>query len=388
MNRKIIIPLMLIMLVVSININAEIVDSFQQAKTAASNSGNVILVELYDTQCKSCRVIEDAKDSDKSISVLFSKFILFSANVTEKEGKSLARQYKAGQNFPVFLLLDKEGKVLNKWISYRSITFFLRTLRKNLIGTMTVDEKVSFYHESPTDELAFLLAKDFASHNKYSEAIKYFKEARKLKGNNKKDFSYAIFNNSAKAVLNNDIPFEQLLLAADEMVEFTTNKKNIIKSIITLTGVAKEKNKTSMLGKYLEAGINASNNSQTPKDKGFAADFEADLALYIDLDIEKAIAIKKKYMGLGWRMDPKLYFPFANWCLDRKINLKAAEKYAREASVDATGGQFRGFVFNVIAELCYEQGKIDEATANIRKALNEDPNNKDFKANLKKYTKR
>ncbi len=309
-------------------------------------------------------------------------------NVLEGEGIDLEKLYKVGSYFPVFILTDSSASVIGRWTGFSQADRFLTSFRKAAADLTTVEKRKKRLKTDPSFKDAYFMAEYSADTGDYLNAVDYYRQAGKLSNRPNIDYSYEIFENTANAVWNDKIEFEALISAADSVI-FSGRKSssNIIKAARIFSGVARRKEETDRIEKYLRAGLDAVSTSRDKKLTGYRADFEADLALYGKSDTTSALRIKKTSLGAGWENNPDKYYRFADWCLERKINLVEAESLARKAMNKSQPGKFKGKILNTLGQICYERGNIDEAVSMIQQAVNEDPANDDYFKRLLEYKK-
>jgi tetratricopeptide (TPR) repeat protein len=67
--------------------------------------------------------------------------------------------------------------------------------------------------------------------------------------------------------------------------------------------------------------------------------------------------------------------------------LPEAEYLARQATKYAQEGDFKAQVYSTLAELCYVQGKLEEAIEFVDLAIEQDPGNTNYQDNQDHYLK-
>ncbi|GAF91543.1 unnamed protein product, partial [marine sediment metagenome] len=92
-------------------------------------------------------------------------------------------------------------------------------------------------------------------------------------------------------------------------------------------------------------------------------------------DTAKALSMKKASLGQGWETNPEKFYDFAEWCLQRKINLIEAKKYALKSAKRASAGPFKGKILKTTAEIYYALGDTKTAVSLMEAAMEQDPAN-------------
>jgi tetratricopeptide (TPR) repeat protein len=309
-----------------------------------------------------------------------------SINVKEGEGVDLKEQYMIGNLYPVFILANSAGDAIYRWTGYLGSAPFINSLRKGLADLTTVNERKARFEQKPSYDDAVFLAQYMNDAGRYLDAIEYYRRADDLGSKRRADFSYEIFENMVSAVWREQIPFEEIFAAADEVLESPRRKTNAIIKVATyMSRVARKFDRTDRLAKYLLAGIDVTAGSRTSKMTELHTIFSADYALHIDGDTARAVEMKKASLGDDWQTNPDKFYDYAKWCQERKIMLDEAEHFARQAANRAYAGEFKGKVLNTLAEIYYEKGNNDEAIKTILLAIEQDPEYEFYEDQLKKF---
>lgn len=312
--------------------------------------------------------------------------IHFPLNAREGEGAGLSKKYKIGNLFPVFILANSSGEVIYRWTGYTGSDRFINSLRKGLSDPTTVDERIARLQASPSFGDALFLADYTSDTGEHLKAVGYYQQAESLAGSNVPDYSYEIFENTANAVWKDMIPFDEVLPAADGVLNSRRKRTDyVVKMARIMARLARKYDKTDRIAKYLQAGIDATASSRKESVRESHLLFLADYALYVSQDTIEAIQTKKTSMGDNWSSDPEKYYGYAKWCLERKIGLEEAEHYAREAGKRAYAGEFRAKVLNTLAEICYIRGNANEAIRLIEMAIEQDPENDSYREQLERF---
>jgi tetratricopeptide (TPR) repeat protein len=312
--------------------------------------------------------------------------IHFPINAKEGEGIELSKQHMIGSHFPVFILANSSGDVIYRWTGYTGSNRFINSLRKGLSDLTTINERVARLGNTPSFADAIFLASYSTDTGEHLKAVEYYRQARNLNTNKIFDYSFEIFENTANAVWKDMIPFSEVLPAADGVLNSKKKRTdNIAKMARIISRMARKYDKTSLIAKYLQAGIDATANSRKESVRESHMLFMADYALYVNIDTADAVNIKKTSLGANWSSNPEKYYGYAKWCLERKIRLDEAEYYAREAGKRAYAGEFRAKVLNTLAEIIYIRGDTNEAIRLIEMAIEQDPEKDSYKEQRKRF---
>jgi len=308
-------------------------------------------------------------------------------NVNEDEGYRLSEEYQVGFTYPVFVLTDSEGEVIDRWIGYTGgASRFISTLREALRDLTTVEQRIASFERNPTYKEGLYLAGYHSKTGEYLKAVDFYRKSVALGEKKYNDYSYEIFYNMANAVWNDQAPFDSLLPAADAVLNSDNRLVGrVFKVAQLITRVARKCGRSGETSEYLQAGIEETGGEQGYEMEGKNALLRADYALYIEKDTARALEIKKTSLGTGWEEDRDRFYNYAKWCLEREINLAEAEDYARKVINLVYPGKFRARAYNTVAEICYARGNTDEAIRIINLAIDEDPDNRLYHNQLKRF---
>ncbi len=307
-------------------------------------------------------------------------------DVNDGEGIELSQYYKVGSYFPLFVLADSSGATISRWTGYTTARRFIMALENGLSDLTTVKERIDRFQVMPAHGDALFLAEYYSDIGEYPKAADFYRQAKRLDDRGVIDYTYKIFENTANACWKDMAPFDEVLNAADSVLASErNNKSNTIKVAQIMTKLAKKKNETGQLAKYLRAGIDSTANSKGRKSRESHEQFLADYELYINRDTTKAINIRKASQGENWVNSPDKYYSFAEWCLERKINLEEAELYARRAANRASPGKLRAKVLNTVAEICYARGNTSEAIKWAKMAIIQDPDEEKYVKQFERF---
>jgi len=356
------------------------------ARIFAEKQNKPILMEFFRTDCDYCELANREAEQKPDMIGALQKVIHLQLDVQRDEGGELADKYKVGNTFPVFILTNLDGDVIRRWTGYNGSYRFIKTLNDALANPLTINQRVADFETNPTYKEALFLAVYYSDIDEFLKGVDYYRRAEELNGP-RKDFSFEIFKNYANAVWKDIIPFEQVLTPADNVLDSkNVTDENKLMTVKIMGRLARDKNKTDQLIKYLKTGLELSEKIQT-EDAIIAHDlFSADLALYEKSDTALATQIEKASLGPDWQKNPEKYFSYANWCLERKINLEEAENYARQAIKRATGGPFRARILGTIGRICEARGNLKDAESMYNAAIEADQRTEYYKTLLDNLT--
>jgi thioredoxin-related protein len=331
---------------------AEETISLTEAKALSKKENKPLLMEFYRSDCEYCqKAAEEAETSDIMKNAL-QTVVHVPLNVREGEGVDLAEEYRVGMTYPVFILADGNGDVIRRWVGFNSAGQFVGMLRMALSDLTTMKDRVTKFEKNPNATDALYLAGYNADTKEYLRAADYYRQAKKLGGSPTVDYEYKIFQNMASAAWDNKIPFADVLPSADIVLALKAKRpESVIKMARIISRVARKLDKTEALRKYIQAGLDLTANASDEKNRRYHDQFKMDYVLHVENDTARVIGMKKASLGDGWESSPDKFYDFSEWCLEHKINLNEARKYALKATQIAPEGAFKGRTIKTAAEI-------------------------------------
>lgn len=307
-------------------------------------------------------------------------------NVIEGEGLELSERFRVGSSYPVFILTNGKGVVISRWTGYTGAVRFVRSLSGALSDSTTIVQRVARMKSQPSYADGLFLAKYYRAIGEHMLAAESYRQLQGMKRSGGQDFSFDVFQNVVDAAWKSQIDFADVLPVADSMISSSAITSAKIVTVARLMAkLARKLKATDRLAKYLQAGVTASAGSSDADMQLNHQMLLADQALYVAVDTAGALAIKKASRGSSWETNPRLYFEFATWCWERRINLEQAEMFARQATDKAGEGPFKAKHMNILAEICFARGKMAEAVSLMQTAIDQDPDNIYYPRQLERF---
>ncbi|MDH3889676.1 MAG: hypothetical protein OEV49_01215 [candidate division Zixibacteria bacterium] len=320
--------------------------------------------------------------SEQRISDALTQVVHLPLNIKKGEGIQLGERYSVGPYFPVFILTNSEGAVINRWTGYTGAERFLRSFYKAMSNLTPIAERIAAFDKMPSHAEALFLASYHADISEFVKAAKYYQRAQTLNGSST-DYSYQVFENYANAAWNDQIPFDDVLPAADAVLEAPRkNLQNIASVAQLICKLARRRDATDRIAKYLQAGIAASGARKDDKGRKLQAELKADQALYVHGDTLGAIEQKKSGFGENWDTNLNNYLPFATYCFERRINLEEAQRFVETAAQRASDGSFKAKHLSLLANICEARGNFADALRHAEAAAVQDPDNEAYAKQL------
>jgi len=350
----------------------------------SAETGKPVLLEFLREDCEFCEMASREAETDDAVRAALKSVVHQLVNVLDTEGREIARKYRVGTTYPVFVLTDSKGDVITRWTGYTGrAKGFVAALQKALKDKRTINERMAQFEKNPTYVDAVNLARFLSAVDEHVEAIEYLKKAAAM--DNRTTFGYDIFSNAANAVWKEQEPYQFVFEPAFAVVR-ASDSKPIERANVSrlMCRLSRKFDRTDSLAVLIEAGLDATASASTGDLKDANSLLRSEYALQIDADTTKAIAIKKQSMGEGWQGDRDVAFAFAKWCLERRVNLDEAEAIARKTVDLVYPGVYRARVLSTLAEILDAQGRTKEAMAKVVLAIEQSPDDPYYMNQLKR----
>jgi len=357
--------------------------SFEQARVMAAEQGRPILIEFVRADCEYCEQAARDAESDPAVRQALDEVAHVVLDARAGQGAELATEYHAGPYFPLFVLTDSTGAVINRWTGWVGARQFLAKFRAAMNDLTTIDQHAAAFERSPTVAEGTLLAEYYKEAGQFQSSAYYYRRVAAADSSDR-DYSYEIFNAEASACWIDQMAFDEVLPAADAVLT-AGDPERVARTARLLARLARRKGTTDRIGEYLEAGRQASQGSRDEQMRRWHEDLRSDCALYIDHDTAAAIAIEEESLGAGWEKELDQYYPFAEWCLERGINLEQAQSLMTIASQLASDGPFKARHLHLLAKICHARGLPAEAVRYAEEAALQDPDEETYIADRERF---
>lgn len=325
-------------------------------------------------------------ESNEDVKDALNQITFFQIDCEKGEGIELAEQFKV-HRYPTFVLTNNEAQIIDIWSGYEKEDF-IKTLNEATSDLSTIDEKTFRFQSNPTVKDAVSLGRYNSAMGEYKKAIEYYQQAQKLSKDASVDYTYRIFKNIADGARKDIFSFDEALQSADAVLTSKNQDTwNTISVARTISSLARQKEKTDQIEKYLKAGLEASANSQDEDIKRAYNLIMVDFSLYVTGDTARALENKRETMPDGWDKDAGQLNSFAWWCFENKVNLEEAEKLSRRGVELAEPGKQKAMILDTIAEICNARGNTKEAVRLTKLAIAEIPDNEYYVKQLNRFQK-
>ena len=110
-------------------------------------------------------------------------------------------------------------------------------------------------------------------------------------------------------------------------------------------------------------------------------------SLFMTGDTARAVECKRAMMPAGWENDAAQLNHFAWWCFENRTNLEEAERLSKKSVELAADPKLKGNSLDTQAEICSALGRPNEAVLLAKQAIEQEPENKHYREQLKRFQK-
>ncbi len=323
-------------------------------------------------------------DSDDDVKTALEAVFLYQMDAEKGEGKELAKEFKV-KGYPTFIMVNGAGETLDRWAGYEK-KYFIETLDDAMTDLSTIEDKLASYEKKPTARIAEVLGRYSSSLDEYVNAVNYYGTAQKIKDTPSDDYTYEIFKNTSYGLEGEHFTFEDVLVAADNVVKSqTAEPEEVVRTAISVTRMAKKNNRLDIIGPYIETGLKITSQADDPEAKDAYNQLMVEKSLHITGDKKAAVKYKMATMSDGWLEDAGKLNGFCWWCFENSVNLEDAERLSRKSVELADPGRRKAMNLDTLAEICNALDNCHEAVELIKMAMAEDPESKHYPEQLERF---
>lgn len=154
--------------------------TFAQAINAAKALQQPIFLDLYADWCYPCKKLERLTFSHPSIAKLLDHYLVVKFNIDKPSGKRLVRRFRV-RRFPTTLMLNADGKELERVVGYYAPRFFRPAVKAALKNKERYVHLVKAFRKRPKDwklrlklaDRALLRRYIYLSRKHYNATLRY-----------------------------------------------------------------------------------------------------------------------------------------------------------------------------------------------------------------------
>ena len=285
--------------------------------------------------------------------------------------------------YPTFIALNSKGETMTRWSGYERKSWLANT-GDAVSDPTTMAQKQERFKTKPTEKDAITIAHYDDSMGKYAEAIGGYKKAAELSGG-KSNYNSEIFEATFTGFEEKAFPVDNVVDAAKTLFAGEQDAGELLVPARMMTYAGLESGKPEIAVPFVQAAIEKTENTSDPDAITQRKKLLPDYALLVLKDKDKAVAYKKDSLGEGWLERASDLNRFAWWCFENKVNLDEAYTMAGKGVQLAKAGSEKAQILDTQAEICNAKDDCSNAVKLTQQAIQEDPNNKHYQQQLKRF---
>ncbi|MFQ5708313.1 MAG: thioredoxin family protein [bacterium] len=153
--------------------------TFQQAIEKAKRTDQFVMIDFYTDWCVPCKELDRHIFKDTTIGRFINqRFIAVKINAEKEDGLVLMQKYQLIKAYPTVLLLNSEGKEIDRIVGLFGKEDYFQTLRDYAEGENTFSALLSqLENDEDNPELWFKVAKKYKDRGNSQKAVEYFEKA-------------------------------------------------------------------------------------------------------------------------------------------------------------------------------------------------------------------
>jgi thioredoxin-related protein len=153
--------------------------NFETALKKAGETKKNIIVDFYTKWCKWCKRLADSTFTDPTFIKWSEKFVML--KVDAEEDSLLAKKHGA-KSFPNVILLNSQGKEIDRIAGYAPTVDFIKAMDGYLKGEGTLNSLLAQFKKDTTNiELIYQIADKYEGKAKFDSAVVFYKKIITLK---------------------------------------------------------------------------------------------------------------------------------------------------------------------------------------------------------------
>lgn len=360
--------------------------TFQQALDQAGAAGRPLLIKVGAEWCTVCKSFDQATAGPTALTgAIAQNALLYRVDGEKGDGKALAERYRV-HGYPTFLLVNAEGRTIDRWMGYKDDASFTTTLTEATADPITVEERAARFTREPSGALAKKLGDLRMSEGLYAEACAFYQRGAELDPDGPTNYASLVFYATSMGTKGGTFSAATASERADLVLASSkTTPQDLFKVAYSMGKVAHGFNDQALFTPYLRAAVERTADSTDPEIAAMRSKLMPDYALRVTKDVDAAVAYKRASMPADWQNSSAQLNNFAWWCFENKVNLAEAKLLAEKGVAVAEPGIEKANVLDTLAEICNETGQCGDAVALIRQAVAEAPDAEYFKKQLTRF---
>lgn len=230
--------------------------------------------------------------------------------------------------FPTFILMDAEGREIERWAGFGKAKYFIAELQKAAADPTPLGEKIARFEMTPDAGLARRIGQSLAYQNKPLEALRFIEAAGKLDPKLEKEMLAERLYQTNRAVDSGQLPFEALKSAVDDFLAPNPAEKYGLRMAARMLSEAfPEEGDRKQLTPYLERAL--ATFKKKPR-----REWEADQKKYLESALAGPVTIERQMAEFEKKPDSGAALDLAREMYWQELYTEALKMFRRAVELD------------------------------------------------------
>ncbi len=349
--------------------------SLAEARTLAASESRAILIGVSTHGCAPCKAFDHASTSDNDVRGALASVILIRSAPDGAPDLELWRQSVSG--YPTFILLDREGREIDRWSGFGGAHEWRREFNNALAQDIRLDQYRARHEREPTVASALRLARIADDSGDQLLRLKYLDQALTLPGEKPGELRREQLSTliAAGFVHQKEIPdYDQRLIEAGLGARDACRAD--ADCLLTLALIVTDRQLwSSTQGTVIESLLTALPAQLNPKQERRRVSLRARTVWMLQHDQAAALALWQQHLETQPRPGLDSALEFAAWAFEERIGFAPVEAACLAALETATEPQKQAALLDAIGEARFNLGRVSEAIEAMDRAAALEPTN-------------
>lgn len=315
---------------------------------------------------------------------MLAEVVFWQVDIDEPELKAVAKEFGV-YALPTYVVANPQGEVLAAFLGFEEADAWAAAVRREAADPRTFQQKQDAFALAPAVPLGRTVAQTAQARGDFVEAVRVYRELERLEPGTS-DHALPILDAMSSGYRNQAFTLDEVTAAAGRAAEAAAgDPEKLVEVAMTMQYVAQQAEDVQVAIPFLRQAVEATEGATDEDLLKARARMLPAYALYIEGDVEKAVRLRHELLPENWQDDPRALNGLANWHLQHRVDLEAAEKWARRGVEVAGSDKERANILDTLAEILAATGRPAGALEAIDRAVELDPENEFFKKQQQRF---
>ncbi|MFN7965382.1 MAG: thioredoxin family protein [Acidobacteriota bacterium] len=349
--------------------------SLAEARALAASESRAILIDVSTHGCAPCKAFDQASTSDNDLREALAHVILIRSAPDGAPDLEPWRRNVSG--YPTFILLDREGREIDRWSGFGGADNWRREFDNALAQNIGLDQYRARHEREPTVASALRLARIADDSGDPILQLKYLDQALTLPGEKPVELRREQLRTliAAGFVNRKELPnYDQRL------IEVGLGARDACRAdadcLLTLARIVTDRQLwSSTQATVIESLLTALPPQLSPEQERRRVSLRARTVWMLQHDQAAALALWQQHLESQPRPSLDSALEFAAWAFEERIGFAPVEAACLAALEAATEPQKQAALLDAIGEARFNLGRVSEAIDAMDRAATLEPTN-------------